>query len=532
MQTAGDAVVVGVEKAPPPRLKAAGNKVRAAVRFAHIPENERYTITTNMTRRTTQFIDVTAASGAQGKGASMFSAIISIAATCMGTGILALPGAYAEAGLFGGWALGILGACLACLAIFLLESAAMRAGLELPTMFDLCNAVLPGSGAFVSICLVVFVIGAALTYVIVAADNVTSTFPQIPRKVFLLASACYYVPLCFLRSMDSLRIVSLLSVSCLMLAVTTILSFYVAPSLLDPCGGQGVSDPPASSVFMSSPCKAACLDDPAGTCTSEIVLLGSTAQCFGKLPSFILAYFCVHNTFTILAELEEPTPVRKAKTVGLAMALIFSFYSIVATAGYLTFGSLVSSNVLNSYPADSVAVAAVRVALAVAVLSTVPLQAYPSRLNVVSVIEMCTKRKEERIGPQRSIKMTISSSLSTNLPATLATFSTVISLKEAPETEALGDSLFITSTLDRVAVLAYVSVVVGIALFVSDLGTVVDFLGSTSGDLIFLIVPSVTFILAGEKLRTAIRAPITWAAAALGLLGVAVMAKFLADKFV
>ena len=146
--------------------------------------------------------------------------------------------------------------------------------------------------------------------------------------------------------------------------------------------------------------------------------------------------------------------------------------------------------------------------------------------------EEAQKRKEERIGPQRSIKMTISSSLSTNLPATLATFSTVISLKEAPESEALGDSLFITSTLDRVAVLAYVSVVVGIALFVSDLGTVVDFLGSTSGDLIFLIVPSLTFILAGEKLRTAIRAPITWATAALGLLGVAVMAKFLADKFV
>lgn len=284
-------------------------------------------------REGSSFFDLRDASGDAGMGASMLSCTLTLANTCMGTGVLALPAAYAGAGLLGGSALCIAAACLAALSIFFLEAAAARCGLGRATMFGLCELVLPGSGVAVSLALLVNCLGSALSYIIVAADNVTESLPFVDRRIFILCSALYFAPLCYLKSMDSFRVVSLLCVACLLLAACTVLAFGIAPGL-DPCGAAyDAASPPAprgrllggqsgaaSSAATASyegsyedgaaaPVHAA----PAPPVASQYAALGSTALCGGPvkllgnpaqlfltLPLFINAFFCHQNAFAVL----------------------------------------------------------------------------------------------------------------------------------------------------------------------------------------------------------------------------------------
>jgi len=50
------------------------------------------------------------------------------------------------------------------------------------------------------------------------------------------------------------------------------------------------------------------------------------------------------------SELQRPTAARKGTVMLFAPLLPLLLYLVVATAGYLTFGDAVASNVINSYP--------------------------------------------------------------------------------------------------------------------------------------------------------------------------------------
>lgn len=82
--------------------------------------------------------------------------------------------------------------------------------------------------------------------------------------------------------------------------------------------------------------------------SASIKTVGEPMALFNMLPTFMLAYFCQHNTFTVLSELENPTPARKAAAVGIALCVVIATYTVVASAGYLTFGDLVAFNVCRS----------------------------------------------------------------------------------------------------------------------------------------------------------------------------------------
>lgn len=208
------------------------------------------------------------------------------------------------------------------------------------------------------------------------------------------------------------------------------------------------------------------------------------------LPLFINAFTCQQNVLALLGELHQPTAARKRLVLTVAPLLPMCLYLTVATAGYLTFGHGVASNVMNSYPETSFTTAA-RAVLGVVVLCNYPLNMAPSRRSLISLIDSCAAPK------------------------------TVI----APEGEGLcaggSGGIFLSERRERVITSAFLLGTAGIACLVTDLGAVVSLIGATGAAIIALVAPGTSYLLLAWRVDG--RAPSRGAAALLSGLGLLVI---------
>ena len=142
-------------------------------------------------------------------------------------------------------------------------------------------------------------------------------------------------------------------------------------------GGNDDDDETNSSMHNSSyvPCRG----DHAYAATS----VGRTMQ---VLTIFIFAFTCQQNIFSICDELKNPTMVRVGKVIGTSIGSAWVVYIIVAVAGFVTYGDMVQSDILNNYPASKVAAVA-RVAITLLVIFSYPLQLNPARKCILSLIQ-------------------------------------------------------------------------------------------------------------------------------------------------
>lgn len=389
-------------------------------------------------------------SGHQLGTASLMSSIINLASTCLGTGVLALPAAYASAGLLAGNTICIGSALLTILSLVLLDTTATRAKCE-PTFYAMCEAVLPGSGRVVDTAVIINCFGSACAYLVVFGDSLTSVLGGLPRQAWVGVAVAAVAPLCFLRSMDALRVTSLLGVICILAVALMVLAFAMAPTpWLDPCVGM----PHWQHVAGSE--EAGGL---ASTCGGSVVWAGAPSRAFAALPLFINAFCCQQNCFTVLRELDTPTRARKMLVIVGSVGPLTALYVLVASAGYLTFGAAVQSNVLNSFPHTAV-VAAARVALAFIVLCSYPLQAYPTRVSITSLIASCTPPP----------------------PA-------------SPGAHAEAGGVFVSDARSMVVTALFLASSAAIALLVSDLGAVVGLVGATGATTIAVIAPGAAGLL-------------------------------------
>jgi amino acid permease len=376
----------------------------------------------------------------QVRRATVMSCVINLASTCMGTGILALPAAYERSGFTAGTVL-CLSACISTMfSLYLLVAAAdlLPDRSKGVTFYALCEAALPRSGRAVDIAVLINCLGTATAFLVVAADCF-SRLGILSREVCVLLSSAVVITPCFFRTMDMLKITSTIAVSCLLGISALILAFGLglAP-WLDPC-------PEHSSVLH-------------GHC-GHPVNYGSSdfRDIFCTLPLFINAFTCQQNIFNVIGELQRPTAVRKGAVIVLAPMLPMMLYLVVATAGYLTFGSAVASNVINSYPRSPV-VAAARTVLGIVVLCNFPLQMFPARKSFVSLLDSC---------------------------------------RRAPPSFGMDQptALFLTSQREVYVTGVFLLFTCATASLVSDLGAVVSLIGSTGATLIALITPGGAYCL-------------------------------------
>ena len=102
-------------------------------------------------------------------------------------------------------------------------------------------------------------------------------------------------------------------------------------------------------------------------------------------PTFVLAFGCQQNMLALAAELREPSPVRTGIVIGLGIGAALLVYVVVASAGYATFGDLVCSDILNSYPRNGVVTVA-RLLITLVVLTSYPLIAYEAKHSCLKLV--------------------------------------------------------------------------------------------------------------------------------------------------
>ena len=434
-----------------------------------------------------------------GGSASVASSVFNLANTIMGTGMLALPHAFATAGLASGLALCVVSAAANAFTNHLLTAASHRIeGTSLPAMAE---AALPFWGGLVmDVAILLNGLGVCASYMIVATDSFVEVTGVEVRQAWTMLALALVAPLTLLRKLDSLRFTSLLAIVAVALIAATIVAFAAAGSA-DLDGGSGAevasgappSAPPSPPPLLDAcaaydgPHRPSCstVACPSGGCTGPTACPGaveavrSFSNFLKAFPTFVLAFGCQQNMLALAAELREPSPMRTGIVIGLGIGAALLVYVVVASAGYATFGDLVCSDILNSYPRNGVVTVA-RLLITLVVLTSYPLIAYEAKHSCLKLLRLleravaaCARRPE-------------------------------FLEKEAADGKKCcrcWPPAFVDAPIEIAVAALFLLLTTSIALGVRDLGVIVGLVGASAGNLISFIVPagSYFFLMPHEK---------------------------------
>ncbi|ODV61356.1 uncharacterized protein ASCRUDRAFT_75379 [Ascoidea rubescens DSM 1968] len=198
-------------------------------------------------------------------------------------------------------------------------------------------------------------------------EQFLDTYPfLVDRKfwisVFMIA---IIIPLSFLRSLDSLKyssMVALLSIA--YLAILVLLHFF--------------------------------RNDLDGSLKGDISIIkpkGFTST-LSSFPIVVFAYTCHQNMFSIINELPSKKMSIITRIIAISIGIAMLLYISVGLTGYLTFGDLVSGNIIVMYP-KSISTTFGRFAIVILVMLSYPLQCHPCRMSTNHILHYIQTRKIE-----------------------------------------------------------------------------------------------------------------------------------------
>lgn len=377
--------------------------------------------------------------------ASILSCTINLANTCIGTGMFGLPAAFASSG----YALGSLLLMAACMfaanGLRLLTMSAEKVGIrsDRPASFySIASAALPQFTVAIDFAVALKCFGVATSYLITVGDCMVEAIRYVfqnhldhmdstahsaassfvaSRQFWVLSAVIMVIPMSFHGTLDALHCASTLSLF-LTYAVATGIILY-AEGILDPCEGksmlyayynnttlsndftlQGESFPQQARQLLQSTNETIAtfvsnntttLSSSKTVCQGEIQAWNDASATLRNIAIFVFSFCCHQNIFPVVNEIKDRTQPRVDSVVTGAMCSAFLLYFVVAVEGYLTFGKLVSGDILLSYP-ETAPVTIMRLAIAVMVMLSYPLQLDPSRRSIMSLIRVIREYLDKR----------------------------------------------------------------------------------------------------------------------------------------
>lgn len=312
----------------------------------------------------------------------MFGTVSNLINTVIGSGVLGLPSSIAKTG----WALGsfllVFSALVTWTGLRCLTACAHRLGGDKTSFGAVAARTYPWMMVLVDFCVVAVTFGICVAYMTIAAGILPFVVEQFSPELteddlltqnwlwLLIAWGCFAAPLSMLKSVTFLGYTSAMAVLCV-LYTTLVVSMY-AFGILDPCA----KTIPEGSV-----------------CVGDIVALnGNASQILVAVPVFFTSFCCAPSIFNIYNDIKGPSTRRLDLATLGSLAVCTSLYLIIALAGYFTFGSVVTSNILDSYPVEMWATIA-RLGTAFVVTVSYPLLMHPARDSVVHAINVCAGGK-------------------------------------------------------------------------------------------------------------------------------------------
>jgi len=217
-----------------------------------------------------------------------------------------------------------------------------------------------------------------------------------------------------------------------------------------------------------------CPDCDRPTCVGDKPLTSNLGDTMSVLAVFIFSFTCHQNIFSVCNELVDNTQPRVNKVIITSIGSAFLLNLAISLFGYMTFGSMVDSDILKSYPQNAL-VTVLRFFIALLVTFSYPLQLDPSRRCMMTLIKQLKHwKKGTREGAGGGGR----------------------GAREEDETGLLGGAEESTDEKSRsedyifyVITIVFLAGSFLIAIVVKDLGTILGLVGATGSTTVTFILP-------------------------------------------
>ena len=363
-----------------------------------------------------------------GTGAAATAAVLANAV--MGAGILALPYAYARSGVAGGPALVAFAGLMNAFTMHLLSSVGRRVAQDKASFHAVAAATLPPSLWWLADAVVCSMMAlVATSYLIVFANLAQAALEHsflARRYPYVIIAAGVCAPWAYAEKLGGvLKHTSALGLILAVYVALLSIANWLDAEKFKPCFGK-------------HHCGG----------TYELFELNlKTLDAFALATFAFTAQTQVPGAANGLKDYTQPKMDAVCTTAVLFCSLL---YAMVGHAGYETFGGLVSSDLLESYP-NTGFVEAARLAVAVVVATSYPLMVVPFRDSFQAIL----------------LHQTVSSRMSG----------------------------FAASTHFRVVTTTcFILISAAVCLVVKDLGVVLSIVGSTAGTMVAYAIPSYAYV--------------------------------------
>ena len=319
----------------------------------------------------------------QGNG-SILSSYSVLCKSMIGSGIFSMAYACAKFGILPGSLALCVAAGITWLSLHVLSILALEFRAENPSFYSVSEKIWPRARWVVDVSLIINCFGAAVAYVVTSGTLMSYAIIAMFKidvktswlggnHIAMMVQAVMVIslaPLCMMKDISSTKIANMVGLSCLFYIVVTTL-FYA---------NVGATAGDLSLLYPSSALLA-----------------------MGAFPTFIFAFACQQNVFSVANELRNANLKRLGVVCASSTATGFLVYVPMMLLPFLTFGRGVKSNYLYNLNADGEVDVPIIIAFIAASLSvsiSFVLQVQPTRRSIVSLIygsELLTGAKEVRI---------------------------------------------------------------------------------------------------------------------------------------
>lgn len=299
------------------------------------------------------------------KGSSIFGASFNFINSIIGAGIIGLPFAFENTGIFMGTILLYLVAVLVQYGVAGLVQRGAKAKCD--NYEELCEKIIGLTGSRVLVFFMfLFAYGAMIAYLMVIGDTVPKVFTEIDAEsilanrtwVILLFACLFILPLCLLKDMSSLANTSVLSIVSVVVIVITVAIRGPAAAKEQGINATNESNPYA---FVRS-------------------------ELFAGLGGMSFAFVCHHSSFMVYNSLKVKTLENWNKVTRIAVWTSFVLSLALALFGYLNFFSHTQSDILDNFSVDDTAINVSRMLLSFTMVFTYPMEQFVARHCVLTLL--------------------------------------------------------------------------------------------------------------------------------------------------
>lgn len=291
---------------------------------------------------------------------SVRTCVLTLVATALGSGALALPYAFSHVGYVVGTIVLTVAASLSCLSLTVIMMASRYTEAETFASLLTLATGSPRAGLLLDVCLMIYGCAAILALLIFEGDFVPAIMaaaglPAIGRTYAILGVAAGTWPLVLPSEVSSLRYVAALSPFAVLFVAANVAlqtpSYYAAniPSTV-----EAMTTKPGEMLQASS--------------------------------IFVFSVFCHLNAVGVASKLERPSVGRIVNVAAYTSAFCWALYLFIGLGGYLSFQALVKGDFLQNYETSNKSMLACRVMFSLVCYVGIPVNCAPTVHAVRQVV--------------------------------------------------------------------------------------------------------------------------------------------------